>query len=26
MGMAFIKTCLESSAKKGAWTPMPPKI
>lgn len=26
MGMAFIKTCLESSAHQGAWTPMPPKI
>ena len=23
MGLAFIETCLKSSAKKGAWTPMP---
>ena len=23
MGMAFVSTCLKSSAKKGAWTPMP---
>jgi hypothetical protein len=25
-GMAFLATCLKSSAKKGAWTPMPKKI
>jgi predicted dehydrogenase len=26
MGIAFIETCLKSSAKKGAWTPMPKPI
>jgi predicted dehydrogenase len=26
MGMAFIATCLKSSKKKGAWTPMPKKL
>lgn len=26
VGMAFLATCLKSSAKKGAWTPMPKKI
>ena len=26
MGMAFLATCLKSSAKKGAWTPMPKKV
>jgi predicted dehydrogenase len=26
MGMAFIKTCIESSANKAAWTAMPKKI
>jgi predicted dehydrogenase len=26
MGMAFIATCLKSSAKKGVWTAMPKKI
>lgn len=26
MGMAFLATCLKSSGKKGAWTPMPKKI
>jgi len=26
MGMAFIATCLKSSAKKGAWTAMPKKV
>lgn len=26
VGMAFIETCLKSSAKKGAWTPMPKKV
>ena len=26
MGIAFIETCVKSSAKKGAWTPMPRKI
>jgi predicted dehydrogenase len=25
-GMAFLETCLKSSAKKGAWTAMPKKI
>ena len=25
-GMAFLDTCLKSSAKKGAWTPMPKKV
>lgn len=25
-GMAFLATCLKSSAKKGAWTPMPKKV
>ena len=25
-GMAFLSACLKSSAKKGAWTPMPRKI
>jgi predicted dehydrogenase len=25
-GMAFLDTCLKSSSKKGAWTPMPKKI
>ncbi len=25
-GIAFIETCLKSSAKKGAWTPMPKPI
>ncbi len=26
MGIAFIETCLKSSGKKGAWTPMPAKL
>ena len=26
MGIAFIETCVKSSAKKGAWTKMPKKI
>lgn len=26
MGMAFLATCLKSSGKKGAWTPMPKKV
>jgi hypothetical protein len=26
MGMAFIKTCIESSANKAAWTAMPKKV
>jgi len=26
MGMAFLATCLKSSANKGAWAPMPKKI
>ena len=26
MGIAFIETCVKSSAKKGAWTPMPKGI
>jgi len=26
MGIAFIETCLKSSAKKGAWTALPKKI
>ncbi|MCS7338929.1 MAG: gfo/Idh/MocA family oxidoreductase, partial [Verrucomicrobiae bacterium] len=26
MGIAFIQTCLKSSANKGAWTPMPKKV
>jgi len=26
MGIAFIQTCLKSSAKKGAWTALPKKI
>ncbi len=26
MGMAFIKTCVDSSAKQGAWTPMPARV
>jgi predicted dehydrogenase len=26
MGIAFIETCVKSSAKKGAWTAMPKKI
>jgi predicted dehydrogenase len=26
MGIAFIETCVKSSARKGAWTPMPRKI
>ncbi|MDW8309578.1 MAG: hypothetical protein RMK20_09410, partial [Verrucomicrobiales bacterium] len=26
MGIAFIETCLKSSARKGAWTPMPKKV
>ena len=26
MGMAFLATCLKSSAKQGAWTSMPKKI
>ena len=26
MGIAFIETCLKSSEKKNAWTPMPKKI
>jgi len=25
-GMAFLKACLESSGKQGAWTPMPARI
>ena len=26
MGLAFIETCVKSSAKNGAWTAMPKKI
>jgi predicted dehydrogenase len=26
MGIAFIETCVKSSAKDGAWTPMPKKV
>jgi hypothetical protein len=25
-GIAFIETCLKSSKKKGAWTPMPKAV